>query len=72
MSWSLFSIPLVFVILFQERAVAEPPDFGLHDPVIERAADEVLAMIPEDAAAELFFGHDVAAVAAEVVDAGGR
>ena len=68
----LVVVPLVFVVLFEERAVAEPADFALHGPVVEQAADEVLAMVPERAAAERFFGHDVAAAEAEVVDARGR
>ena len=55
----LIFVPFVLVILFEERAVAEPADFGLHGPVVEQAADEVLAVVPERAAAERFFGHDV-------------
>ena len=65
----LVVVPLVLVILFEERAVAEPADFGLHGPVVEQAADEVLAVVPEDAAAEVFFRIDVAAIVAEVVEA---
>src|SRR4029079_16676650 len=64
----LVVVPLVFVILFQERAVAEPTDFGLNGPIVEQSADDVLAMVPEDSAAEGFFGDDGAAVEAEVVD----
>ena len=65
----LVVVPFVLVVLLEERAVADPADFALHGPVVEQAADEVLAMVPERAAAEVFFGHDVAAVEAEVVEA---
>ena len=62
-------LPLVFVVLFKEGAVADEADFGLHGPVVQRPADKLLAMVPEYAAAEVFFRHDVAAVEAEVIEA---
>ena len=55
----LIVVPLVFVILFEERAIAEPTNFGLNGPVVEQTADQVLAVIPEHSAAEGFFRNDV-------------
>ena len=65
----LVVVPLVFVVLFEERAVAEPADFGLHGPVVEQAADEVLAMVPERAAAEVSSGTMSRRPQAEVIEA---
>src|SRR3954452_7562930 len=60
-------VPFVFVILFFKGAVAEPTDFALDDPIVEGSADDVLAVVPEYAAAEIAFGIDIAALAAEVI-----
>src|SRR4051812_7245393 len=65
----LVVIPLVLVILLKERAVAEPADFSLHGPVIERPTNQVLTMIPENAAAEIFFGLNVTPAEPEIVEA---
>ncbi len=65
----LVFVPFVFVILFKKRAIAEPANFGLHGPVVEQTADQVLAMVPEYAAAEGFFRHDGTPIAAQVIEA---
>ena len=48
----LVVVPFVFVVLFEERAVADPADLGLHGPILQQAVGEFLAMVPEGAAAE--------------------
>ena len=65
----LIFVPLAFVVLFEERAVADEPDFGLHGPVVEQPAHHMLPMVPEPATTPFFFGHNIAAAEAQVIEA---